>query len=440
MFDIAQMISCGTAPPPAAAEMPGDTSSRQRDKNSAPTGTDPTAALANLTLRSISVPAAEKPHMVLSNVHLQRGEQALTPLNHEAWRDMLRRANLLDKYTTIPPSILHGFRADIPIITYTYTPPNRILLPEHQAAFKEIIEKELQKGRWLGPFSQHTIESVLGPFQTSPVSIVPKSGRPGRFRLVQNLSYPHSPTLLNPLSDVTISSINSNIDSSLYPCLWGTFANTCRLLWTLPPGSQGAVRDVSEAYRTIPLHPSQWPGAVVRLSDNDNFAVDTCNMFGLSSAPGIFGHVADAGVEIFRSQGIGPLTKWVDDHLWLRVRREWLDKANAIREELREHVKTSGGFMKVKGGLLCVGETLPLGRQEEFDDDFSFALSDLSQLSPRSQEDKKFTYAFCDIDQISSRLGYLWEHTKDIQFGYEPVYFGLQWHINVMRVLVPGEK
>ena len=53
----------------------------------------------------------------------------------------------------------------------------------------------------------------------------------------------------------------------------------------------------------ILLHPKQFAGTVIRLSDNDEFAVDTCNMFGLASAPGIFGHVADAGLEIFRSQG-----------------------------------------------------------------------------------------------------------------------------------------
>jgi len=38
---------------------------------------------------------------------------------------------------------------------------------------------------------------------------------------------------------------------------------------TLPPGSQGAVRDVAEAYRTIPLHPSQQHVLVIRLSDSD---------------------------------------------------------------------------------------------------------------------------------------------------------------------------
>ncbi|KAF8154139.1 hypothetical protein B0H34DRAFT_720614 [Crassisporium funariophilum] len=40
-----------------------------------------------------------------------------------------------------------------------------------------------------------------------------------------------------------------------------------------------AVRDVSEAFRTVPLHYSQWPAAVVCV-DDDAFCVDT---FGASA-------------------------------------------------------------------------------------------------------------------------------------------------------------
>ena len=66
-----------------------------------------------------------------------------------------------------------------------------------------------------------------------------------------------------------------------------TFSIISLLIHQLPPGSQVAMRDVLEAYRTVPLHHYQWPGAV-----------------------------ADAGAKFFRSQGIGPLAKWVDDHIF----------------------------------------------------------------------------------------------------------------------------
>ena len=41
--------------------------------------------------------------------------------------------------------------------------------------------------------------------------------------MIQNLSSPHS-----PLDSIT--SINSLIDSALYPCMWGTFSTICLLI------------------------------------------------------------------------------------------------------------------------------------------------------------------------------------------------------------------
>ena len=82
----------------------------------------------------------------------------------------------------------------------------------------------------------------------------------------------------------------------------------------LPPGSQAAARDEAEAYRTIPLHPSQWNGTVVRVGD-DAFNLDTSLAFGLAPSAGVHGVCADAANDILRAEGIGPIIKWVDDTL-----------------------------------------------------------------------------------------------------------------------------
>jgi hypothetical protein len=50
----------------------------------------------------------------------------------------------------------------------------------------------------------------------------------------------------------------------------------------------------AEAYRTIPIKPTQ-------------------PAFSCSSSAGIYGNLADASTDIFRSEGIGPISKWVDD-------------------------------------------------------------------------------------------------------------------------------
>src|SRR5258708_1250942 len=86
------------------------------------------------------------------------------------------------------------------------------------------------------------MESLIGPFQTAPLLLIPKPGRPCKFCLIQNLS--HSQTALSH----PVRSINSYIDSNLYLCTYGTFATICLLVWHLPPGSEGATCDMADTY------------------------------------------------------------------------------------------------------------------------------------------------------------------------------------------------
>ena len=198
--------------------------------------------------------------------------EVTTPLRHEGW------SRLLAKYPNLPWYIQHGANAGIPKIVQTYIPPNDPSTHSLPTAFEEIITREFNKRRYAGPFSRTEVEEKIGPFQTSPLSMVPKAGKPGKFRLIQNLSFPRN----NP----AIHSINHALDSDAFPCTWGTFSTICTLLNNLPPGSQGACQDVAEAYRIIPLAPDQWPGMVVRLSGPDAFAINKCNSFGAATAGG----------------------------------------------------------------------------------------------------------------------------------------------------------
>jgi len=111
-----------------------------------------------------------------------------TPLIAEEWRAALTKAGILDKYPDIPTFILHGANAGIAPIRFTFTPPNHPSIISHQSIFNEIVDNEFHKGRYWGPFSRMELESIIGPFQTSPLSLIPKPGKPGKFRLIQNLS------------------------------------------------------------------------------------------------------------------------------------------------------------------------------------------------------------------------------------------------------------
>ena len=57
------------------------------------------------------------------------------------------------------------------------------------------------------------------PFQSSPFSIILKPGQVNKYHNIQNYSSPSS-TSDNFLN----SSINSQVDSDLFPTTWGTFA------------------------------------------------------------------------------------------------------------------------------------------------------------------------------------------------------------------------
>lgn len=318
-----------------------------------------------------------------------------------------------------------------PSISVTFNPPNDVSLSEHPEKFEAIVAKEFDRGRYLGPYSRAELEYLIGPFQSSPLSLIPKPHKPQSLRLIQNLSYPRIPRN-------GFSSINSSIDSSLFPFTWGTFSATSLLICTLPPGSQAACRDIAEAFRTIPMHPSQWPGAVVRLSnDVDIYALDTCSMFGGSPSPGVHGHVADAGADLMRYTGIGPLVKWIDDHFFARILLVHLDDYNRRR---RDAARRISGQRHIRGRLWYTGGNLPDDSVEEFAEDCAFPLRDLSAASPRSAEDAAFTYCFADIDMLSDRIGYVWGAEKDVPFQTVCPYTGFDWDIEKRTVSISLAK
>ena len=396
-------------------------------------GNAPRDVLVPATTTDTSVRAAH-PHLTeLKNALELRKLQALTPYKPQAWEFLLSSTNLTKKYPSLAQCLRTGFFLDFPIINLTQTPPNKSSISEFQDQFDKIIQLEIVKQRYIGPFSRIDIESLIGPFQSSPFSIIPKPGRPDHYRVLQNYSYPYNTTstLPNP-------SINSFVDSDNFPTTWGTFSIISLLIHQLPPGSQAATRDVSEAYRTIPLHHSQWPGAVARVG-TDTYCIDTATCFGTSPSAGIYGVVADAGADLFRSQGIGPLAKWVDDHIFFRVLRTHLAEYNHQRRN-RHSELAANGKIQDGGRLWYGGNHFPDGTLDEHVEDCEFPCADLSSISPRSPEDSLYTYNFDDIDRLSESLGIPWEKSKDLQFASSTSYIGLHWDLKSLTVSLTLKK
>jgi hypothetical protein len=385
------------------------------------------------TISVTSARDAENPPMEPILVLERRKSEAVTPYKWQAWEAALAAAGLSSKYPDVIRGLREGFVVNFPKITYTQIPPNRPSVREFRSHFDSIVANEHAKGRYIGPFTRSTLEEAIGPFQCSPFSIIPKAGRIDKFRIIQNFSFPISPSFAFPNC-----SVNSTILSSDFPSTWGTFEVTCAVIVALPPGSQIAVRDVSEAYRTIPLHHSQWPAGVAHV-DDDTFFVDVCCAFGACPSGGGrgYGGAGDTEGDLFRARGMGPLHKWVDDNVFFRMLTIYLPAYNQLREQWKEQVQEQGCFSH--GGRRWYGAGIQAdGSGFEAVEDFEFPLLDLSGTSLR--DDAEYSYNFDDIDRLSRELGIPWETSKDIPFSSSAVYIGLTWDLTRRAVGLPEQK
>lgn len=200
----------------------------------APDGSVRKAALT-LTLRRISALGADQLYMGLSFALASRSARAQTPYKPDAWQQLISLANLSEHYGDISDGLHYGFIVDFPIILHIQSPPNSPFVNVFHNQLHDIIRKEVDKDRYIGPYPLSLIHELLGPFQTSPLLIIPKPGCPGKFRLVQNFSFPSTTNPSNPSP-----SVNSHINPHNFPAAWGKFSIVYLLASHLPPGSEVA--------------------------------------------------------------------------------------------------------------------------------------------------------------------------------------------------------
>jgi hypothetical protein len=162
-------------------------------RNSAPTGNVSRDAAIHFTTRRTFVQGAETPPMVPTAAPSGNKPLVSTPLQADKWEQELQAAKITQKYPHLVHSIRYGFHAGIPPIHSTFSPPNNISDIISQSAIGTVMAKEIELGRWIGPFSQTELKKFLGPFQTSPITMIPKPGKSGKFHLLENLSYPYHP-------------------------------------------------------------------------------------------------------------------------------------------------------------------------------------------------------------------------------------------------------
>ena len=175
-----ESIKCSLPNPPTSASVPN--------------GNTEKAALTNMHTDTSAL-NADQLCMELTTALLRRSAPlgAQTPYKPDVWQHFIQVAGLTDCFDSILNSFRYGFIVDFPCIHSIQTPPNSPSVNIYHSQFHEIVQKEITKSRYIGPFLLSTIHDSIRPFQTSPLSIIPKPGQPGKFRLVQNFSFPIIP-------------------------------------------------------------------------------------------------------------------------------------------------------------------------------------------------------------------------------------------------------
>lgn len=66
-----------------------------------------------------------------------------------------------------------------------------------------------------------------------------------------------------------------------------------------------------------------------------------------------------------------PVSKWVDDHIFFRVKKEYVSSYNKMREECRKDIKKEGGKMQKEGQIWYQEKKDSDDKAEEYNEDMS---------------------------------------------------------------------
>ena len=142
----------------------------------------------------------------------------------------------------------------------------------------EYIAAEARADRLRGPFPTGD-SRIPEQVRISPFGLIPKRQQPGKWRLIVKLSSPKG------------SSINDGISSEHCSLKYAGLDEAVAMCQRLGTGCLLAKLDLKQAYRVVPVHPSDWH--LLGMQWQGQVYLDTALPFGLRSAPKIFSALAD---------------------------------------------------------------------------------------------------------------------------------------------------
>ena len=221
-----------------------------------------------------------------------------TPLRVDAWAMLLSDhpnqvlvQSLLDGLSL---GVRIGFNPSASCRSAARNMPSALAHPD---VVQTYLEAELVAGNVAGPFDPAILEGVV----VNRFGVIPKANKPGKWRLIVDLSHPPD------------SSVNDGISSADASMSYSRIDDAAHLIVNAGHGAFVAKIDIANTFRIIPMHPDdryilgmQWQGKVY---------IDTQLPFGLRSAPMLFNAYADALERILHNEGISRVIHYLDDFL-----------------------------------------------------------------------------------------------------------------------------
>ena len=222
-----------------------------------------------------------------------------TPLKVEAWAQALgghpNRAWADCLVTCLREGVRIGFN---PNVSCGSAKANM----QSATAHPDIVEQYL--------LEEIALDNVAGPFPLDPLKefvtlnrfgVIPKANKPGKWRLIVDLSYPHG------------NSVNDGIPTNDASMAYSSIEDAGRIIANLGKNTLLAKIDIASAFRIIPVHPED--RHLLGMKWKNEIYIDKQLPFGLRSAPILFNALADALEWILRERGISNVIHYLDDFL-----------------------------------------------------------------------------------------------------------------------------
>ena len=219
-----------------------------------------------------------------------------SPLKLEFWSQEL--ASHPDRYYVayLLEGIAKGFRIGFNRRCSLYSCSNNMPIKD-PAVVSEYLQREVQLGR----MHRHEVKSPK--IHLSPLGAIPKKHKPGKWRLIVDLSSPAG------------ASINDGISTEWSSVSYVSIDHLSSLVISTGKGALLVKADIKEAYRMLSIHPEDQ--ALLGVCWEGNIYTDRALPFGLRSAPKIFSAVADALQWIVVKKGVRNLLYYLDDFIFV---------------------------------------------------------------------------------------------------------------------------